>query len=184
MHGSPAPTAPAQDPAPVQDLPPLSDHDFRQYNRLAVEMEYYHNHFREAWSTMATACANSRLPKTMTQRQFLNIGLRFTGHLAGHHAIEEAHLFPALARRMPEFSKKNQGLLVRQHKAIHRGLDALEGYLHKCLEGSESLDLQKLAGLMEWGDTLFEHLDEEVRLIGAENMRRYWTKEEIMRIRM
>jgi len=35
-----------------------------------------------------------------------------------------------------------------------------------------------------WGEVLWTHLDQEVETLGANNMRKYWTKEEIARIPM
>ncbi len=85
---------------------------------------------------------------------------------------------------MPEFDPRS-GPMVEQHAAIHAGLDDFEAYLRRCQRGDEEFDLAKLRDRMEgWGAVLWAHLDEEVRALGAENMRRYWTKDEIMRLRM
>ena len=35
-----------------------------------------------------------------------------------------------------------------------------------------------------WGGVLWEHLDEEVRMLGAESMRVVWSKQEMMRMPM
>jgi hypothetical protein len=35
-----------------------------------------------------------------------------------------------------------------------------------------------------WGKVLWEHLDDEVKGLGAERMRRFWTKEEIQSMPM
>ncbi len=69
--------------------------------------------------------------------------------------------------------------LVRQHELIHDGMDQFENYLKKVLRGEEELDMRVLKELMGCGDVLWMHLDEEVETLGAENMRRYWSLEEM-----
>jgi hypothetical protein len=36
-----------------------------------------------------------------------------------HHRIEETHIFPVLAKRMPAFAKNDQH--IRSHRDIHKG---------------------------------------------------------------
>lgn len=113
----------------------------------------------------------------------MRAGLDFGEHLTAHHGIEERHVFPVLARRMPEFDAR-RGELVQQHKTIHAGLDGLQAYLEGVRRGDEALEAGALRARMEsWGAALWEHLDNEVETLGAANMARYWTKEEVMRMR-
>ncbi len=92
-------------------------------------------------------------------------------------------MFPVLARRMPEFDAR-RGDLVRQHKTIHAGLDGLQAYLEAVRRGDEALAADALKDKMaSWGAVLWAHLDAEVETLGAENMARYWTKEEMMTMR-
>lgn len=84
---------------------------------------------------------------------------------------------------MPEFRQKKT--LLAQHKKIRRGLDELEQYLEKCRSGEEDLELTEMKRLMDaFGEVLWTHLDEEVRTLGAENMRKYWTLEEMRTLPM
>ncbi|KAK6584392.1 hypothetical protein PZA11_002616 [Diplocarpon coronariae] len=110
----------------------------------------------------------------------------FCSHLSTHHAIEEQHIFPVLAQKMPEFKQgKNAAELLRQHEEIHRGMDAFEEYLKRCRSGETELQLSLLKEKMDsWGTVLWAHLDQEVKTLGAENMRRYWTVEEMKRMPM
>ena len=92
---------------------------------------------------------------------------------------------------MPEFqSGKNangggKAELLRQHQEIHRGMDGFELYLGECKRGERELELRVLREKMDaWGEVLCTHLDQEVKTLGAENMRRYWTKEEMGRMPM
>lgn len=113
-------------------------------------------------------------------------------HLEAHHRIEEEHLFPLLARKMPQFGsptpptrgkkggKKKDCELLKQHERIHEGMEGLEKYLRACRSGEVEFELGVLRERMEsWGEVLMRHLDEEVEALGAENMRRFWTVEEV-----
>jgi hemerythrin-like domain-containing protein len=100
-----------------------------------------------------------------------------------HHGIEEQHIFPILARKMPAFQKELE--LLTQHKEIHKGLDKLEEYLSQCSQGERELRMVELKKIMDgFGEVLWQHLDDEVKQLGAENMRRYWSKEEMARMPM
>lgn len=119
----------------------------------------------------------------MSIRSFLNTGEEFCHHLTVHHTIEEQHIFPVLARKMPAFKKELQ--LLTQHKLIHQGLDKFEEYLAQCRSGERELRLEEMKVVMEtFGKVLWEHLDDEVKELRAENMRRYWSAEEMRRLPM
>jgi hemerythrin-like domain-containing protein len=104
-------------------------------------------------------------------------------HLTVHHTIEEQHIFPVLAKKMPAFKKELE--LLTQHKQIHKGLDKLEKYLEDCESGERELRLGALKEILDsFGDVLWQHLDDEVKQLEAENMRKYWSLEEMRRIPM
>ncbi|ORY68564.1 uncharacterized protein BCR38DRAFT_134281 [Pseudomassariella vexata] len=162
---------------------PLSAADFRAYNRMAEHMDMYHNHFRSQWNLLWNACTSHKRPSNMSLKSFIDEGLQFIHHLTLHHDIEETYIFPVLAKKMPEFkSGKGNGAaeLLRQHKEIHKGLDMLGTYLRACKTGETEFALAVLKTKLDsWGKVLWTHLDQEVKSLGAENMRKYWTKEEI-----
>jgi hemerythrin-like domain-containing protein len=119
----------------------------------------------------------------MSIRQFIQTGLQFCQHLETHHSIEEYHVFPILARKMPAFKQELQ--LLTQHKQIHAGLEKFEAYLEGCRAGEKELRLGELKTLMDtFGTVLWQHLEDEVKELGAENMRKYWTLEEMRRMPM
>lgn len=143
------------------------------------------------WKTLYDAASTGRRPAGMTLRQFLDEGLAFISYLTTHHNIEETYIFPVLAKRMPEFSNhKNNGSkkaaeLLQQHKDIHKGMDVTEAYLRQCRNREVDLEMGVLkAKLDSWGAVLWKHLDQEVAALGAENVRKYWSIEEIRRIPM
>lgn len=102
-----------------------------------------------------------------------------------HHNIEETHIFPVLARKMPAFREGAKLELLSQHREIHKGMDRLEDYLQACRTGEKELRMSELKEILDgFGKVLWEHLDDEVKELGAENMRRYWTREEMRRMPM
>jgi hemerythrin-like domain-containing protein len=119
----------------------------------------------------------------MSIRQFLYTGLEFCSTLELHHGIEERHVFPFLATKMPAFKKELE--LLTQHKQIHAGLEKFQEYLEDCQSGEKELRLGELKTIMDgFGDVLWKHLAQEVKELGAENMRKYWTLEEMRRMPM
>jgi len=166
-----------------EKLPKLSASEFRIYNRMAEHMDYFHNHFRHSWQTLYNACEANKRPASMSIRQFLQIGLQLCQHLTMHHDIEETHIFPVLARKMPAFRHEMQ--MKTAHKAIHDGLEKLEPWLEEVRSGERELNLRELKVIMDsFGEILWQHLDEEVVELGAENMRKYWSVAEMQRMPM
>jgi len=87
ISGDDGPTAPA--PPVVNDpnstpatneekpLPKLSASEFRQYNRMAEHMNYFHDNFRATWKVLYGACEAQKRPKNMSIRQFISMGQQF-----------------------------------------------------------------------------------------------------------
>jgi hemerythrin-like domain-containing protein len=114
----------------------------------------------------------------MTLKQFMQVGLGLCDHLEAHHNIEEQYFFPLLAERMPVFRRNQE--LVRQHKVIHGGLDKLREYLSQCGNREREFRLEELKEIMDtFKDVLWTHLDQEVKDLGAENMRKFWSIEDM-----
>jgi 3-methyladenine DNA glycosylase Tag len=84
---------------------------------------------------------------------------------------------------MPAFKKELQ--LLTQHKQIHKGLDKLEAYVDECKAGTKDLRMDELKVIMDsFGEVLWAHLSDEVEQLSAENMRKFWTIDEIRRLPM
>lgn len=175
------PQGPAQEPA--AQLPKLSAKEFATYNSMAEHMDYFHNNFRRTWNLLHDAAVANKRPANMSIGRFLSTGLDFCHHLHVHHSIEEQHIFPVLAKRMPAFRKELE--LLTQHKQIHKGMDKLEAYLTECRSGERELRLVEVKDIMDgFGEVLWQHLGDEVKQLGAENMRKYWSPEEMRRMPM
>jgi len=98
-----------------------------------------------------------------------------------HHNIEEEYFFPLLAKRMPAFSPDQKH--KNAHKAIHAGLDNLERLVNKYTADPSCYSPQEMKKCLDsFRDVLVDHLAEEVRELGAENMKKYWTLDEVMRL--
>ncbi|EPS44003.1 hypothetical protein H072_2012 [Dactylellina haptotyla CBS 200.50] len=167
-------------------LPKLTAAEFRAYNRLAVVMDQYHNHFRSTWNELITGLKTSR-PKNQSLRQFLSIAQGFCRMLGTHHNIEETYVFPILAKKMPAFQKHNKehGEMIKHHRLIHKGLDKFEEYVNDVRDGEKDFVASEMLELMEsFEKVLWEHLDQEVVQLGAENMRKYWTLDELKTLPM
>lgn len=62
-------------------------------------------------------------------------------------------------------------------------MDRLDAYLMDCRSGEKELRLDEMKKVMDsFGKVLWDHLEDEVRTLGAENMRKYWTQEEMRRL--
>jgi len=146
------------------------------FNRLADQMDYYHSILRNTWNELNAATALTA--PSYSPAQLIRLGLHFCDHLKGHHDIEEKYWFPVLGKKMEGFQP---GHFAReQHKEIHVGLDVLAGYLKDCKSGTTDLDRAEVRRIMDsFGGVLWNHLDEEVRELGAENMKKYWTEAEM-----
>ncbi|WQF81198.1 Putative hemerythrin [Colletotrichum destructivum] len=162
------------------DMVSLTPSEFDIYNRLAVMMEKFHSYFRRIWKRLYSACSapDHDSPK-MTDDQIVREGLFLSCRLANHHNVEESSLFPLLARRMPRF--QGDDVLLKQHRQIHDGLEDFQQYLEGCRTRKDRLDRQVLKSKMDpWGDVLMLHLDQEVEMLGARYMQKYWTQEEML----
>ncbi|KAK4057238.1 hypothetical protein OIO90_001733 [Microbotryomycetes sp. JL221] len=98
-------------------------------------------------------------------------------HLEMHHNIEESYIFPILAKKMPEFGDAHP----EEHKAIHEG-KALSLFGCKSPEQFSADEMRRI--LTSWGPVLFYHLDAEVESLKPDNLRKYWTLEEVRRLPM
>lgn len=143
--------------------------------------------FRDAWRKMSTACQKRTLPSRTSLSSFLDMALHFCDHLKDHDDLEESYCFPIFARKMPFFAKEME--MPSQHKQIHSGLLELKSFLEDKRRASRAGELKDSGKGFEWdkmkeimdkfGNTLWQHLDEEVETLGAENMRKYWTLQEM-----
>lgn len=84
---------------------------------------------------------------------------------------------------MPAFRKEVE--LLTQHQEIHVGMDKMKAYLDECKTGKRDFQMAELKQIMEsFGDVLWSHLSDEVKQLGPDEMRKYWSLEEVKRLPM
>ncbi|ODN92787.1 hypothetical protein L198_05582 [Cryptococcus wingfieldii CBS 7118] len=159
-----------------------------EWNRLAVHMDMFHSHFRMEFAQIYELADGKYEQAGMTLSRFLREATSLSSHLDLHHRIEEAHIFPILAKKMPQFQagKRESGEHLHSHKLIHDGLDRYDAFLAAAQANPKSYDGVKLREVLDsFKEVLFRHLDEEVKDLGAESMKAAgWTIEEVRRIPM
>ncbi|ELU42723.1 hypothetical protein AG1IA_03248 [Rhizoctonia solani AG-1 IA] len=132
----------------------------RRWNRLADRMAYFH-----------TALAT----------KFDNI---YAVDLDAHHSIEEVYVFPVLAQKMPNFADNERH--KNSHKVIHSGaigLDKLKDLVAGWKAEPTTFSPGTLRSCLdEFKTPLFKHLSEEVRDLSGENLKKYYTLEEVDRL--
>jgi hypothetical protein len=144
-------------------------------------MRLYHDNFHKDWKKLYADCSTNKHPSSLSLRESLNLGLQFCSNLVKHHEAEENNLFLYLGSRMPAFKE----VFPSQHKKLYKSFKKLDNYLKKCKDGEdgEELNLEKVKEIMDgFGKELWSHMDEEVAVLGADNMRKFWRVEEIRRI--
>lgn len=67
-------------------------------------------------------CKSSNLSRIIRRHILIATANHLTADLTIHHTIEERHIFPVLAKRMPMFAMENDGVHLESHKGIHHGV--------------------------------------------------------------
>ncbi|WVQ68205.1 uncharacterized protein L199_006412 [Kwoniella botswanensis] len=147
----------------------------REWNRLAVHMDQFHSHFRYEFNRVYTLADGGFHKEGMTLPRFLREAQQLYTHLDMHH-------------RIPQFKEgaRESGEHLKKHKGIHDGLEKYDAFLRNSLENQSEYNPTKLREIMDgFKEVLFTHLDEEVKDLGAESMKKAgWTLDEIRRIPM
>ncbi|ODQ56394.1 hypothetical protein SAICODRAFT_74890 [Saitoella complicata NRRL Y-17804] len=160
----------------------VPDFEARQWDRLAVRMEGFHSYFRVSFNSIYDL-ADKFEDQKITLQDFVDHALELDSHLHTHHSIEDIYIFPILGKRMPAFAPT--GTHPEHHRRIHEGLEQYVQYLKAVRAGAEDYDAKVLREkLAAFRGVLFEHLDEEVEHLRGENMRKYWTLDEVRRLPM
>jgi len=155
----------------------------RKFGELATKMQYFHDYFKANFAEIYELADGKFYSRGMSLPAFMDSANNFKRYLEGHHNIEETYIFPILAKKMPSFREDEQHRL--KHKQIHDGLDALAVIIKRVKEDPSSYSPADLRACLDgFREPLMTHLDEEVQDLQAENMRKYWTLEEIKQIPM
>lgn len=183
-------TAPAaSEPARVDEKPFQFVGNFKEWNRLADGMDRFHNHFRWEYANVYdNALGGYAKKRGQNLQRFLREAEQLAHHLDMHHRIEEAYIFPLLAKKMPQFKDggRDKGAHIKAHKGIHDGLERYQAYINSCKADPDNYDGEKLRSIMDsFHDVLFNHLDEEVEDLGAASVQKAgFTLDELKRFPM
>ncbi|GAB7344119.1 hypothetical protein MBLNU457_2019t1 [Dothideomycetes sp. NU457] len=153
-----------------------SAEDLKVYGRLAEDMTWYHTHIRTTWDKLYRGTEADAIEPS--DRNLVALGLSFCNQLQTHHDIEEMYWFPKLGEKMEGFRPGH--FASEQHKEMHRGLDVLRAHLNECWSGLRTLERREVRSILDsFGGVLWKHMAEEVQQLSAENMAKYWTREEM-----
>lgn len=185
-------------------LSPWSNYDYLShtmsdpYGRLLSRMLPFHANFRHHYAQILKELPKTKTGSEQQVNELMMSNLQLCSHLEMHHSIEEAYIFPQLARRIPEFGKSSQH--TREHEAMHAGLAILQNYSEQVIDRlekevvpqkndgkpwpKEMYDVEKMESILHHlGQVLFPHLDAEENSISADSMRKAgFTIEELHRI--
>jgi len=149
-----------------------------RWNRFSTGMNRFHSWFKLEFNQLYELADGSFNQRGMSLSDYISSGEEFSRHLTMHHSIEEAHIFPFLATRMPAFAEDDQH--KKSHKAIHDGLDNLKELIKRWRGDNTTYSPADMRGCLDgFKDVLMAHLDEEVEDLKAENMKKYWKLEEL-----
>ncbi|PRP78768.1 hypothetical protein PROFUN_00941 [Planoprotostelium fungivorum] len=90
--------------------------------------------------------------------------------------IEEQHIFPILARKMPKFAKDH----IDEHKHMNESLSQMRQYVEQGYTDNSNYHPEEMKKRLDALKTaLFDHLSAEEKSLGEEEMKKYWTEEEM-----
>ncbi|KAH9929509.1 uncharacterized protein BXZ73DRAFT_102040 [Epithele typhae] len=152
-----------------------------RWNRLSDGMSYFHDHFKHEFNALYEMADGSFTKRGLSLPMYLRMATSLCKSLTVHHTIEERHIFPFLAKRMTSF--QDDEVHLKSHEGIHHGVDALTKLVRRYLDEPSTYKPDEMRECLDsWRKVLFDHLDQEVADLRGENMKKYWTLEEIERI--
>ena len=141
-------------------------------------MLYFHSLLRTKWDNISKG-----LQQPTPNIPYLTSSMvDFCRHLDMHHGIEEAHIFPVLAKKLPQFKKSGEH--SAEHDVMHKALGDLEGYAAYVQDDPEAWKLDKAKALCtRLEKALFPHLAAEEESIKGSSMKAAgFTPAEVARI--
>ncbi|TBU45900.1 hypothetical protein BD309DRAFT_955141 [Dichomitus squalens] len=151
--------------------------------QLSEVMSYYHNHFKHEFNSLYDLADGSYTKRDMSLPMYLRVAIQLCQGLTVHHTIEERRFFPILAKRMEAF--RDDEVHLKSHQAIHHGVEALQKLVRKWQDEPSTYDPKAMRDCLDsWREVLFNHLDQEVKDLSGENMKKYWTLEELEQLQV
>jgi len=161
---------------PLSSLPP---HEQKRWKHLGTAMSDHHKMFKAQFEMLYDLADGSFSKYGLDLPSYLNEARGLSQELSNHHMIEERFIFPILAERMPQFKAEH----LESHKGIHDGIARLAVLLSKYRSKPASYSSTEMKECLDsWREVLYRHLDEEVADLQADNLRKYWTLQDLQRI--
>ncbi|CAA7261621.1 unnamed protein product [Cyclocybe aegerita] len=152
----------------------------RKWNRMSEKMSGFHEWFKQEFNMLYTLADGSFTSRGLSLAHYLETAKTMNHHLTMHHAIEERYVFPILTKKMPQFAKENEGAHIISHQGIHEGLVKLEKLVDKWTDEPATYSPEEMRDCLDsFRDVLFHHLDEEVEDLRGENLKKYFTLQEV-----
>jgi hemerythrin-like domain-containing protein len=148
------------------------------YDHLHSAMIYFHSLLRAKWADISASLAKPSPNIPYVASAIVD----FCQHLDMHHAIEEARIFPVLAKRLPQFRKSGEH--TAEHEVMHRALGDLQGYAAYVVDDPEAWKIDKAKALCaRLEKALFPHLAAEEESIKGSSLKAAgFTPAEVARI--
>ncbi|KAJ3762418.1 hypothetical protein EV360DRAFT_92465 [Lentinula raphanica] len=150
-------------------------------------MQSFHDNFKEEFNMLYELSDGSFNKRGWSLGVFLARANQFDQHLTMHHTIEETYLFPILGKRMKQFSE-TEGLHLESHKGIHdgptdhhlSGLEQLAALVKNYKSEPSTYDPSKMRACLDsFREVLFSHLDQEVEDLRGDNLKKFFSLEEV-----
>lgn len=136
-------------------------------------MASFHNSFKAQFENNYALADGTFHTRGMSLPGFLHQARNVARSLDGHHRIEEAHIFPILAPKVPAFRPHTSEHVVA-HRVIHAGLEKYEAYIQKALAKPSEYNAREFREVMDsFRKPLYDHLDQEVRDLSPDNLKKY-----------
>jgi len=160
---------------PLIDLATATPNNTNFANSAAshsTEMALIHNVFIRSLNSVHQ---HARQVTTDT-KAFAGYALTLLHMVHTHHLGEETFLFPFLQ------TKFDMGQNIDQHEGFQEPLATFEEYMQAVFDGKAQYDGEKVVALVEaFGDTLVEHLHEEIPTVSPERLAQF-DKSELDRV--
>lgn len=147
----------------------MPNHD--PFARLYQGMLPFHNHFRMEHAQIVKGIPQSQSNPKSSLLRLMQQALQLCGHLEMHHTIEEAHIFPLLAKKIPSFALDSNH--IKEHSLMHAQLESLQEYSSKVLRDLQSSSGRK-AESEGAGQVIKAETEEEDREDGKGGKRKPW----------
>jgi hemerythrin-like domain-containing protein len=157
----------------------------------------FHNGFRAKHAALMQRLPEASQMSKSQLMSFLQIGASLAQHLEAHHGIEEAYIFPLLAKKLPQFGKEH----LQEHATMHQAVEGMGKYIEQCAKKLQNgrakkgdddvwpkdiFDEEKMRSHLDHlRDTLFVHLEHEEASLRPESLKKAgFTEDDIRRIPM